>query len=299
MFILGYDVLMAKTVKTHCAYDIYLPQTIETAVVFASPHSGRAYSDRFLAQTILDPHTLRSSEDAFVDQLIDYVTDFGAPLICAKAPRAFLDLNRAHDELDPAVVEGVKVAGHNARIASGLGVIPRVVAHGRPIYRGKMSLTAAHARIETFWRPYHAALDDLIAQTRAKFGFAVLIDMHSMPHDAVASPAKSVPSTQIVLGDRYGASAGRDISDFVHAALTTAGFRVARNIPFAGAYIVGQYGRPSQNQHALQIEIDRSLYLDETAISPNQNFDTTRGQLRQALKKITDLGRDVRDLAAE
>ena len=246
-------------------------------MIFASPHSGRDYPAGFLAQAILDRQQIRSSEDAFVDQLFDMAPDLGAPLLVARAPRAFLDLNRAADELDPAVIEGITRVPHNPRISSGLGVIPRVVAGGRPIYRGKLSLAEAQTRIERFWHPYHQALTDLVEETRMAFGQAVLIDCHSMPHEAIEAHARpGQPRPEVVLGDRYGVAAGREVMDRVEAAFSGAGLRVARNAPFAGAYVAQAYGRPSRGVHVVQVEIDRALYMNEARVEPAQGFAAFR-----------------------
>ena len=156
-------------------YQLTMPERRLTGVVFASPHSGRDYPAGFLRASVLDERTIRSSEDAFVDTLLDGVPVLGAPLLAATAPRAWLDLNRAADELDPALVEGVRLSAHNPRVASGLGVIPRVVAGGRAIYRGKISRDEAEARIDGFWRPYHDVLRQLMETARAGHGEAVLI----------------------------------------------------------------------------------------------------------------------------
>ncbi len=143
----------------------------------------------------------------------------GAPLIAARAPRAYIDLNRAVDELDPALIDGVARTPHNPRVNSGLGVIPRVVANGRAIYRGKIGLREAQARIDRLWHPYHDALRALIDESLLQFGQAVLIDCHSMPHEAIEAHARpGHPRPEVVLGDRFGAAAGRDIVDGVEAA---------------------------------------------------------------------------------
>ena len=255
------------------AYTLFLPETRQSAVVFSSPHSGRDYPDSFVAASTLDARTLRSSEDAFVDTLFSHAPDAGAPLIAARAPRAYIDLNRAADELDPAVIEGIDRAPHNPRVSSGLGVIPRVVSGGRNIYRGKLSLREAEARIARYWHPYHAALRRLLDESHALFGQAVLIDCHSMPHEAIEAHARpGHPRPDVVLGDRFGAAAGRDVMDRVEAAFSAAGLRVVRNSPFAGAYIAQAYGRPSRGHHVVQVEIDRALYMDEARIQPRPDF---------------------------
>jgi len=290
-----------RSEETH-AYRILAPDDWCSSVIFASPHSGRAYEDAFLAETILDPLTLRSSEDAYVDQLIGDVAAWGCPLICAQAPRAYVDLNRAADEMDPAVVDGVIKRGSNPRIASGLGVIPRVVSHGRCIYRGKLTLAEAQRRIEVLWRPYHNVMSKCMQASMDRFGRAILIDLHSMPHEAVASFSKSHRPPEIVVGDRYGTSADPDITQFVVACFERAGFRVALNTPFAGAYILQQYGKPSQQHHALQIEIDRSLYLDAKRLQPSPDFTQCQAKLRRALHDIAQWAKAIdsdHPLAAE
>lgn len=276
------------------------PERQDTAVIFASPHSGRAYSPAFLAQTVLRNDQIRSSEDAFVDQLFADAPLHGAPLLAAQVPRAYLDLNRAPDELDPAVIEGVSRAPHNPRVSSGLGVIPRVVAGGRPIYRGKLSLAEAEKRITGFWHPYHRALRQLVDETHSRFGKAVLIDCHSMPHEAIEGhtrPGTSRPD--VVLGDRFGAAAGREVVDRVEAAFAATGLRVARNAPFAGAFIAQSYGRPSGQRHVIQVEIDRGLYMDEATITPLPHFAQFRALISSVIAEISDIGRQSLPLAAE
>lgn len=255
------------------AYVLTRPPVRTCPVIFASPHSGRDYPQDFLAQAVLDRHTIRSSEDAFVDRLFDMAPGMGAPLLAARAPRAYIDLNRAADELDPGVIEGIIRAPHNPRISSGLGVIPRVVAGGRAIYRGRLPLAEAEARIRRFWHPYHAALAALVEETRVAFGEAVLIDCHSMPHEAIEAHTRpGQPRPEVVLGDRYGATAGRVVMERVEAAFAGAGLRVGRNAPFAGAYVAQAYGRPSRGVHVVQVEIDRALYMDEVRVEPLAGF---------------------------
>lgn len=282
------------------AFSIIRPERRTTSVVFASPHSGRHYSPEFLKSSVLDERTIRTSEDAFVDQLLDGVPGLGAPLIVAHAPRAFLDLNRGADELDPAVVEGARSYAHNPRVTSGLGVIPRVVAGGRAIYHGKLPMAEARARIRDWWHPYHDGLQRLLDESRELFGQAILIDVHSMPHEAMDQIAhRAGRRPEIVIGDRYGAAAAAAIADCVEEAFRAQGFRVARNTPFAGAYIAQTYGRPAIGQHAVQIEMDRALYMDERAIRPHDGFSAFRDRLRPVLDEIAALGRDERRLAAE
>lgn len=283
-------------------YHLDRPDALTSCVVFSSPHSGRDYPWSFLRTTILDDHTIRTSEDAFVDRLFDCAPQFGAPLLRANAPRAYVDLNRAADELDPALIDGVRRGGHNPRVASGLGVVPRVVANGRAIYRGKLPLEEADRRIARYWHPYHDQLRALLDQARAQFGETVLIDCHSMPHEAVDAVARNCARRpEIVIGDRFGASAAPDIVARIEAAFVSSGLTVVRNTPFAGAYVTQAYGRPSRAQHAVQIEIDRSIYMDEDQIRPNGNFHAFRRLLRGVVADIAAIGhrREERPLAAE
>lgn len=272
-------------------FHLVRPATRTTSVVFASPHSGRDYPASFLRQAELNASEIRSSEDAFIDLLFDSAPDHGAPLLTACAPRAYLDLNRGPDELDAALIDGVRRAAHNPRIASGLGVIPRVVSNGRQIYRGKLTLEEAHTRIASYWRPYHDQLQTLLDEAGNQFGQAILIDCHSMPHEALQNlgPAGS-PRPDVVLGDRFGASANAAIVEQVEAAFAQAGFRVARNMPFAGAFITQHYGRPAREQHAVQVEIDRALYMDETTLKPNADFDRFKARLSGVIADLAAIG---------
>ncbi|MGR3492690.1 MAG: N-formylglutamate amidohydrolase [Shimia sp.] len=278
------------------AFHLQRPMRTSTGVVFASPHSGRDYPQWFLRKTVLDERAIRSSEDAYVDRLLEAAPQYGAPLLLAGAPRAFVDLNRAPDEMDPALVKNARRVPHNPRVASGLGVVPRVVSGGRAIYRGKITLDEAHHRVATYWRPYHDKLQELLDDARVSFGRAVLIDVHSMPSEAARSGSTRA---DIVLGDRFGASASGDVVDRIEAAFAAAGFKVARNTPFAGAYIAQHYGKPDRNQHAVQVEIDRGLYLDEADIRPSAGFNAIRQKLAPALQEIADIGRQDVRLAAE
>lgn len=281
-------------------YHLSLPEVWRSSVVFSSPHSGSDYSDAFMAVSVLDGRTIRSSEDAFVDLLFESATEFGSPFLKAAAPRAFVDLNRSADELDPALIKGARRNGHNPRVVSGLGVIPRVVANGRAIYSGKITMAEAEQRLSAYWRPYHAKLQGLLDDAHCEFGKAILIDCHSMPHEAIDSVAKSSGRRpEIVIGDRFGASASSEIVEAVEAAFVSAGLAVARNAPFAGAYVTQTYGRPSRGQHAIQIEIDRSLYMNEDRVQPSRQFDSFRDLLRGVIGEIAQIGRGRYPLAAE
>jgi N-formylglutamate deformylase len=249
--------------------------------IFASPHSGRLYPDSFIARSRLDRRGLRRSEDAFVDMLFARAVELGAPLIAACFPRAYLDVNRAPAELDVAMFEGglpVKTDATSPRVNAGLGVIPRIVRDGAEIYRDKLSPVEAEERLEKLHRPYHAALGQLVDEAHARFGFAVVIDCHSMP-SAAATP-------DIVFGDRYGTSASPALMRAAERAFERRGFSVARNLPYAGGYTTDLYGRPRGGTHALQIEINRALYLDEETIRPSANFDVLKERLAGVLGEL-------------
>jgi N-formylglutamate deformylase len=250
--------------------------------VFASPHSGRRYPASLLERTRLDTTTLRRSEDAFVDELFAGVVGLGAPLLAAHFPRAFLDVNRSMAELDAGMFNGalgVPVDAPSPRVAAGLGVIPRIVRDGAEIYRGKLDSREADTRLTELYKPYHQALAALMEETCAHFGVAVLIDCHSMPS------ALSVPD--IVLGDRYGASASPQLTARAETAFAREGFSVARNTPYAGGHTTTLHGRVAAGCHALQIEINRALYLDEDRIAKKLAFETVRTRLTRAMRTLT------------
>ncbi len=276
----------------HRIFDLERPTRQTTAVVFASPHSGSEYPQDLMERTVLDAHSVRSSEDAFVHDLFSTAPEHGAPLLAARFPRAYLDLNRSRDELDPALIEGVRRRYNSPRIASGLGVIPRVVSNGRAIYCGKISQEEAHDRIERCWVPYHDTLRGLMDETSAAFGRAILIDCHSMPHEAVDNLVRTdVKRPQVVLGDRFGASADLAIVAHLEALFRAEGLSVTRNSPFAGAYTVQHYGRPGRNQHAIQIEIDRSLYMNEVTITPHEGYAPFKAMIDRVVAGISEFVR--------
>lgn len=281
-------------------YKLTLPVERRSCAVFNSPHSGADYAIALMGRTRLEPLHLRSSEDAFVDELFGAAPALGAPLMCARVPRACVDLNRAPDDLDPALISGASRRFLNPRIAAGLGVIPRVVAEGRPIFEGKLTLAEAQRRISTYYHPYHARLRALLEESRAQFGSAILFDCHSMPTDALLSaPTVGGRRPNVVLGDRFGAACERWLIDAATEAFTSAGFVVARNAPFAGGYITQTYGRPTHRIQALQIEIDRALYMDEARIERLPAFAEIRGLISTAMAELAAFGPRFLSVAAE
>lgn len=267
------------------AYDILAPKTGASPTVFASPHSGDHYPEAFLAASSLKPLMLRRSEDAFVDRLFADAPVFGAALVRARYARVYLDMNREAYELDPAMFKDALPSHANTtslRVAGGLGTIARMVAEGAEVYRNKLEFAEAEARVRDLYLPYHAALAARLAAAHAEFGFAVLIDCHSMPSQtANLEPGHGKRRPDFVLGDRFGSTCSRALTDMVHDLLSHMGYYVVRNNPYAGGYTTSHYGRPHDRIHALQIEINRSLYMDEQRIEPLDTIETVRSHLRQ------------------
>jgi N-formylglutamate amidohydrolase len=272
-------------------YVVSAPEVPVAPFVLCSPHSGRVYPQSFIDLSRLSPLSLRKSEDCFVDDLFAPVAGIGVPLIAARFPRAFLDVNREPYELDPELFQGPLPDYANTqsvRVAGGLGTIARIVADGEEIYSGKLPLSAGLERVQHLYLPFHAALRELIETTRRRFGYAILIDCHSMPSASMA-PAGG-PRPDIVLGDRFGASADSRITRFLKDTLSTLGYEVHMNRPYAGGYITEHYGRPARDVHAVQIEINRGLYLDEQAMRPTAGFaELQRDLLSLAAPLFTDL----------
>lgn len=260
--------------------------------VLASPHSGRIYPVEFIAETRLDSLTLRASEDAYVDELFGAAPRLGAPLLIARFPRAYLDPNREPWELDPTMFSGPLPVWANTRtprVAAGLGAIPRIVADGAEIYGEQLPAQEAERRVRMLHLPYHRALSRLIEETRLRFGEAILLDCHSMPSTAVLTGERGRGRggrVDIVLGDRYGASAAGGLARFVERALADLGFTVARNALYAGGYSTERYGRPERGVHAIQIELSRALYLNEPRIERGPDYETVRAAMTAFLTRL-------------
>lgn len=242
--------------------------------MFASPHSGRVYPPDLLQASRLTPDALRRSEDAYVDALFAHAPALGAPLICANYARAYVDLNRAPYDLDPAMFADALppfARDGSGRARGGLGSIARIVAEGEEIYRRKLTFAEAEGRLGAVHRPFHSALEALMDDTRRRRGACVLIDCHSMP--AAAAPG----APDVVLGDRHGRACAGEVMETAQAALRAFGLRVVRNAPFAGGYITTRHGRPAQGRHALQVELNRSLYLHEATLAPTSGWGALQG----------------------
>jgi N-formylglutamate amidohydrolase len=270
-------------------FEVAEPATLSGPVVCNSPHSGRSYPAAFLAQTRLDLSVLRRSEDTFVDELFAEAVRLGVPMMQAHFPRSFLDVNREPYELDPRMFEGRLPAFANTRslrVAGGLGTIARVVGDAREIYDRRLPVDEALGRIELYYKPYHRELRRLVMRAQQSFGLAILLDCHSMPSSASGRDER--PRADIVLGDRYGTSCATLVTDVIEETLRDLGYSVLRNKPYAGGFITEHYGDPAAGLHAAQIEINRSLYMDEREYRRTSRFEYVRA----------DLGRTIARLAA-
>ena len=287
-------------------FAVLAPARQTCPAVFDSPHSGRIYPESFLRISRLDALALRRSEDCFIDDLFGAAVGLGCPLLKANFPRAFLDLNREPYELDPAMFTDRLPAFANTtsmRVAGGLGTIPRIVSEHEEIYKEPLDFAHVEARIERLYRPYHLALRTLIEATAARFGQALLVDCHSMP--STAAPPGSAgrgKRADVVLGDRYGSTASAVLTEALERALAAQGFHVMRNKPYAGGFITQSHGRPHAGVHAIQVEINRALYVDERTLAPTGDFAAVKAAVAGGLREFLPLLGDLflaRGIAAE
>ncbi|MGF0539272.1 N-formylglutamate amidohydrolase [Agrobacterium sp. ES01] len=268
-------------------FEVREPDEQRIPFVFNSPHSGRCYPASLLQNSRLDEHAIRRSEDPYVDELFGAAPAIGAPLLLAHFPRAFVDVNREPYELDPRMFDGPLppyANSHSIRVAGGLGTIPRIVAENMEIYFGRLPVEEAIMRIEEIYKPYHARLRKLIAQTHTRFGLGVLVDCHSMPGNLNASGGRNRPD--FIIGDRYGTSASAELSRAAMSFLEDLGFHVARNKPYAGGFITEHYGRPSRGLHALQIEVSRALYVNEATLEKRSDFSALVSAISSFMRQM-------------
>lgn len=275
--------------ETRAPFEVASPAAQTIPFVFNSPHSGSSYPQAFLAASRLCARRIRLSEDTHVDALFDDAVTLGAPLLKAHFPRAYLDVNREPYELDPKMFAGRLPSYANIRsirVAGGLGTIARVVAEAEEIYPGPIAVDEALARIETIYKPYHAMLRRLLAQTHVRFGGAALIDCHSMPSTVRGQDPRA--RSDFVLGDRFGTSAARQLVDHAATVLSALGYSVAVNKPYAGGFITEHYGRPAKGLHAIQIEVNRALYMDERTLEPHAGFAGLKADLGRFMQALVD-----------
>lgn len=272
------------------AFEVRVPIETRLPFVYASPHSGTYYPSEFIAAARLDPLALRRSEDSFVDEIFAAAPELGAPLLCARFARAFCDPNREPYELDPGMFADRLPEYANttsSRVAGGLGTIARTVGGGGEIYRRKLTFAEAEKRIRDFYQPYHDALWRLLEAARARFGHVFLIDCHSMP--SIGGPLEWDQGRQrpdIVLGDRYGHSCAPALTAAAEEILRRRGYHVLRNRPYAGGFTTHHYGRPGEGLHALQIEINRGLYMDETRIERSAGLAALQADMTGLMREL-------------
>jgi len=290
---------------SHPAFEVLAPACQSAPIVLNSPHSGKIYPAEFLALSRLGAQVLRRSEDAFVDELFDFSPALGLPLLKANFPRAFLDVNREANELDPTMFDGplpMPVNARSLRVAGGLGTIPRVVSEGQPIYAARLPASEADRRIKGLYRPYHRELAGLLDETHRNFGKVVLVDVHSMPSNPYSPPVGVPIRADIILGDRFGTSCSPEFVRLIEQNLQGVGLRVIRNKPYAGGYITETYGQPGDDCHAIQIEINRNLYMNEQTLEKRASFSTLRHYLEKMVAELAEFvgGRPLSlDQAAE
>lgn len=282
------------------AFETIRPRRQVAPIVINSAHSGRDYPERFLNMTRLDSLSVRQSEDAYIDEIFARAPHMGAPMLRAHFPRAYLDVNREPFELDPQMFCDALPEHCNAaspRVVAGLGTLARVVAENKPIYSERLTLDDALMRIEGIYKPYHAALQKLLGETLDQFGVALLVDCHSMPR--ISRGGDRAPP-DIVLGDRYGTTCTPVVIETAEAVFAGAGFKVARNRPYAGGHTTRAYGRPQHGVHALQVEISRHLYMNEVTLAPHQGFDLVVAVVNRLIVALMalDLGTQSRIVAA-
>ena len=272
-------------------YRILGPTDPAAPIVLASPHSGREYPGAFLAQSRLSLGQLRRAEDAYVDELLGDAVRHGVPLIAARYGRAYLDLNRDADEIDPAMIaEAIPPSAGQAsdRVAAGLGVVPRIAAHGLDIYASRLRLAEVEARVGSLHRPYHAGIGMLVDRAVRRHGYAILLDCHSMP-----TPPGGAAAPQFVLGDLHGQAASPRIVDAIETALAGDGFRVARNTPYAGGYTTLHHADRMRGVHVVQIEVDRALYMDPARLARHNGFAAVAAALAGLVASLLALAPDL------
>lgn len=276
-------------IREYELFEVHEPVSQTIPFVYNSPHSGRIYPPEFIAQSRLEGISIRRSEDHYVDELFGAAVDLGAPLLLANFPRAYLDVNREPYELDPRMFDGLlpPYANINSlRVAGGLGTIPRIVAENMEIYAHRLPVQEGLDRVESVYKPYHSTLRRLIARTHVQFGFGVLIDCHSMPGNVRVAGSNGRPD--FIIGDRYGTSASAELSRTATGILEEMGFAAIRNKPYAGGFITEHYGRPSRGLHALQIEVNRSIYVDEVTLEKRPDFDVVANAITSFMRQMAD-----------
>mgnify|MGYP003363274975 CR=1 FL=1 len=269
-------------------FHIVEPDGPPAPLIVASAHSGRNYTDTFLRMSRLGAHALRRSEDCYVEQLFEGAPRQGGTLLHATFPRAYCDANREAWELDPTMFRDPLPDWCNTtsqKVRAGFGTIARIVSRDGPIYPRALPFSEAEARIRTCWQPYHDALAQLVHDRLEHHGCCIVLDAHSMP----VAPGRG-RQPDFVLGNAWGTACTPQLTSIVEHALTSHGYAVARNVPFAGGYVTRHYGRPRRGVQALQLEISRALYMDQTTLQPHAGFAPLQAVLMDVVTSIVRHG---------
>lgn len=261
-------------------------------IIYNSPHSGELFPDGFLNTTSIDKDILLVSGDSFVNDLVSKVTENGSTTISNLYSRSFIDTNREAYELDPNMFSGnitIPLNHKSSKVQMGYGSIAQYAYNRQNIYNGKIPIAEAISRINDYYFPVHKALNNLLTEKFDQFGYSLLVDCHSMPsYEFMNRPRESVPQPDIILGDLHGKSCTPHITDYLTSFFKEYNLSVAHNAPFAGGYNTKQYGRPRKNMHSIQIEIKKSIYMNETKRKPNQNFETVQNMMTELSSQLNE-----------
>ena len=259
-----------------------------SAIVLDSPHSGRQYPTDF--GYACDFARLRRAEDTDVDDLYSFAPVLGATLVCAEFPRSYLDPNRRVEDIDTTLIDGrwPHAVDHSPKTAAGIGLVWRVLDDKSPIYARKLSVSEVERRISSCHGPYWDAVTSAINTTHANHGIVAHINCHSMPAVAGALSWVKVgtPFPDIVLGDRDGSTCAPEVTQLLADAFRAEGLSVAVNDPYKGVELVKRFGKPRENRHSIQIEINRKLYMNEDTRERNGNYGALKASLEQVIKKL-------------
>ena len=287
--------------RSTIAYDLYRPDRLIAPVVISVPHAGRDYDDALLASARVEPQVLRRLEDRWADLLVHPLVGQDHAVIVARAPRALIDLNRHEREIDPAMIAALPRDAPlqaSAKLRGGLGLFPRRMPGAYELWRRPMPWAEVQRRIELVHRPYHAALAALMREAREAHGHAILIDLHSMPPLPPLAAGQSPPN--MVLGDRFGRAASARLMTLAADVLAGRGMTVTQNHPYAGDHMIERHGLPAQDLYALQVEVDRRLYLDAALDGPGPGLAPLQQTLTALITALaSEAPRAAYPLAAE
>ncbi|MBL4869983.1 MAG: N-formylglutamate amidohydrolase [Robiginitomaculum sp.] len=288
------------------AFEVLAPPVLKSPIILASPHSGRHYPASFLQQTSVSLAQLRQSEDSYVDEMIKPLAQYDIPVLHALFPRCFVDVNRSANDWPPESISRRSVLDDknpfqahqrysSSHAHAGLGVIPTRISHGLPIYAYPLAPKLIQARLDTLYHPYHEALQALIGMAKSKFGHAIVLDFHSMPGEKVSGKKRA----DFILGDRFGKSCAPETINTLHKLLSARGYTVTRNLPYAGGFITDYYGQVSERVDAVQIEINKDLYLDQDTLTPHSGMGKLIEDIQKVVLAFKDTDTTTMPLAAQ